>query len=86
MLYIYMTIQGTSAKIHFIPIVPIVVYLAILMIHIKKSVKFWARGGGVQALYEKKHSMTDSAGGAGGSRRISQSLIFCDIDFFGRHP
>ena len=76
-----MTIQGTSAKIHFIPILPIGVYLAILMIHIKKSVKFWARGG-VQALYEKKHSMTDSAGGAGGSRRISHSLIFCDIDFF----
>ena len=41
-----MTIQGTSAKIHFMPILPIGVYLAILMIHIKKSVKFWARGGG----------------------------------------
>ena len=37
-----MTIQGTSTKIHFIPIG---VYLAILIIHIKESAKFWARGG-----------------------------------------
>ena len=80
-----MTIQGTREKIHFIPILSIGVYLAILMIHIKKSVKFRARGGSKRYM-KKKHSMTDSARGAGGSRRISQSLIFCDIDFFGRHP
>ena len=43
-------------------------------------------GGGSKHYMKKKHSMTDSARGAGGSRRISQSLIFCDIDFFGRHP
>ena len=42
LIFIYMIIQGTSAKIHFIPIG---VYLAILIINIKESVKFWERGG-----------------------------------------
>ena len=40
-LFIYMTIQGTSVKINFIPIG---VYLAILIIHIKESIKYWAMG------------------------------------------
>ena len=38
-IFIYMIIQGTSAKIHF---VPIGVYLTILIIYIKESVKCWA--------------------------------------------
>ena len=40
--FFYMILERTSAKIHFIPIG---VHLAILIIHIKESVKIWARGG-----------------------------------------
>ena len=61
LIFIYMTIQGTSTKINFIPIG---VYLAILIIHIIKSVKFW------QVLYEEKNIWrADSPKGQGGASR-----------------
>lgn len=70
-----MTNQGTSAKINCIQIG---VYLAIPIIHIKESVKFWARGV-VQALYEgKKHPRSDSPRGWGSG---GQGLFF--TFFFG---
>ena len=73
-----MIIQG--AKNHCIPIG---VYVAILINHIKESVKFWARWGAKH--YMKKHMRSDSHGGEGVKVNQSKSYFFRH-GFFLHHP